>query len=136
MGGGDDRARGSDVILQELATGSRLNLGNVSEFGFDETGRWLAWVVDAEGKVGNGIQIRDMGTGVTRVLESAEARYSRLAWNHDPTALIALKAVDDDDFEDPLYSVVGWTGFGSGGGPSMVTYDPMEDQSFPEGMTI
>jgi len=135
-GNGDDRARGVDLILQDLSTGDRLNLGNVSEFGFDDTGRWLAWAVDAQGKAGNGIQLRDMETGVVRVLESDEARYNRLAWTDDEMALVALKAVDDDDYEDPLHSVVGWTGFGSNSGPNKVAYDPTEDEGFPEGMTI
>jgi hypothetical protein len=106
-GNGGDGPRGADVILQELATGIRLNLGNVSEFRFDDTGRWLAWSVDAQGKAGNGIQLRNMETGVIQVLESDEARYSQLAWADDMPALIALKEVADDDYEDPLYSVVG-----------------------------
>jgi hypothetical protein len=32
-----------------------LDLGNVSEFAFTIKGDWLAWVVDAENKAGNGI---------------------------------------------------------------------------------
>jgi len=135
-GGGDDRARGVDLILQELSTGIRLNLGNVSEYGFDDSGRWLAWTVDAEGKAGNGIQLRDMETGVIRVLESDEARYSQLAWAEDQLALVALKAVENEDYEDPLYSVIGWTDFGDNSGPTMVVFDPQEDQTFPAGMTI
>ena len=135
-GNGNDRPRGVDVILQDLSSGARLNLGNVAEFRFDDTGRWLTWVVDAQGKAGNGIQLRDMETGVITVLESDEARYSQLAWADDELALVALKAVEDDDYEDPLYSVVGWTGFGSNNGPVKVAYDPVEDESFPEGMTI
>ena len=135
-GNGDDRVRGVDLILQDLSTGARLNLGNVSEFGFDDTGRWLAWAVDAQGKAGNGIQLRDMETGVVQVLESDEARYSQLAWADDQLALLALKAVEHDDYEDPLFSVMGWTGFGSNNGPTNVVYNPMEDEGFPEGMTI
>ena len=92
-----------------------MNLGNVSEYSFDDSGRYLAWVVDAEGKAGNGIQLRDMNTGVVQVLESDEARYSRLAWADDELALLAIKAVDHDDYEDPLHSIVAWTGLGSGG---------------------
>ncbi|MFG1691044.1 alpha/beta hydrolase family protein [Gemmatimonadota bacterium] len=111
-------------------------MGNVAEFAFDESGQWLAWVVDADGKAGNGLQLRDMGSGVIRVLESDEARYSRLAWADDQAALSVLKGVDDDDFEDPLYSIMGWTGFGSRSGPSRVQYDPVSDDSFPEGMTV
>jgi len=135
-GNGNDRARGVDLILQDLATGARLNLGNVSEFSFDESGRWLAWAVDAEGKAGNGIQLRDMETGVIQVLESDDARYSQVSWAEDPLALIALKAVDNEDYEDPLHSVLGWMGFGTRNGVVKTVFDPMEDESFPDGMTI
>jgi len=131
-----ERPRGADLILHELATGTRLNLGNVAEFGFDDTGRWLAWVVDAEGKAGNGIQLRDMESGVVSVLESGEARYSRLAWTDRKDALVVLKAVEDKGYEAPLHSVLGWKGFGTRGGPLRVAYDPHQDESFPPGMTV
>jgi len=131
-----DRPRGTDLLLHELATGTRLNLGNVAEYRFDETGRWLAWVVDAEGKAGNGIQLRDMETGVIRVLEGGEARYSNLAWAPRKDALVVLKAVEDKGYEGPLHSVVGWRGFNARGGPVRVAYDPHQDEGFPEGMTV
>ncbi len=134
--GGSDRPRGADVVLHELETGVRLNLGNVSEHRFDDSGRYLAWVVDAEGKAGNGIQLRDMNTGVVQVLESDEARYSRLAWADDELALLAIKAVDDDDYEDPLHSIVAWTDLGGGGQATKVVVDPVEEEGFPSGMTI
>ncbi len=135
-GSDGDRPRGTDLLLHELATGTRLNLGNVAEYRFDETGRWLAWVVDAEGKAGNGIQLRDMETGIIRVLEGGEARYSHLAWADRQDALAVLKAVEDEGYEAPLHSVVGWRGFGDRDGPRRVAYDPHQDEGFPVGMTI
>ncbi len=132
----EDRARGVDVVLHELSTGVRLNIGSVSEFRFDDSGRWLAWAVDAQGKLGNGIQLRDMETGVIQVLESDEARYSDLAWTDDGPALIALKAVEHDDYEDPLHSIIGWTEFDGRNGPTKVVFDPVEAEGFPEGMTV
>ena len=163
-GGASDRPRGSDLLLHELGTGVELNLGNVADFAFDESGRWLVWVVDAAGKAGNGVQLRDMESGVVRVLENDEARYSRLAWagrggamagfpgrgdmgddeaepapqarSDQPNALVVLKEVENEDFEDPLYVVLGWTGFEARTGPTKVVYDPTTDESFPEGMTI
>lgn len=131
-----DRPRGTDLLLHELATGTRLNLGNVAEYKFDETGRWLAWVVDADGKAGNGIQLRDMETGVIHALESEEARYSHLAWADRKDALVVLKAVEDKAYEAPLHSIVGWKDFGNRGGPARTAYDPHQDESFPAGMTI
>jgi len=133
---GEGRARGSDLILHKLSTGLRQNLGNVAEFSFDDSGRWMAWAVDAEGKAGNGIQLRDMETGVISVLESDEARYSRLGWADDLPALSVVKGVEDDDYDDPLYSVLSWTGFGAWNGPNKVHFDPASAEGFPGGMTV
>ncbi len=48
-GAAADRPLGSDLLLYELASGSELNLGNVSEFAFDKKGDWLACLIDARG---------------------------------------------------------------------------------------
>jgi hypothetical protein len=77
-----------------------------------------------------------METGVIRVLESDEARYSRLVWAEDRDAFLAFKETEDDDYEDPIYAVVGWTDLDRSSGPEMISYDPHDDPSFPEGMTI
>ncbi|NNM03713.1 MAG: S9 family peptidase, partial [Gemmatimonadetes bacterium] len=135
-GNGESRPRGVDLLLHNLASGVQLNLGNVSDFRFDDSGRWLALAIDAQGKAGNGIHLRDMETGVIRVLESAEARYSRLVWAEDRAAFLAFKETEDDDYEDPIYAVVGWTDLDRSSGPEMISYDPHIDSSFPEGMTI
>src|SRR5262245_38280178 len=71
---------GADLLLHELATGSELNLGNVSEFVFDKKGQWLALVIDAQGQSGNGVQLRNMTTGALLPLDSAKATYRRLNW--------------------------------------------------------
>ncbi len=130
-----ERARGSDLLLHDLEGGTQLSIGNVSEFAFDESGRWLAWLIDTDGKAGNGVQLRNMQSGVVRVLESDEAVYRSLNWSDEGDGLAALKGVEDEDYEEPLYSVVGFKDFGSRG-PTKIVYDPSEDQDFPEGMTI
>lgn len=133
---GNSRPRGVDLLLHDLATGVQLNLGNVSDFRFDDTGRWLALAIDAQGKAGNGIHLRDMETGVIRVLESDEARYSRILWGEERDAFLAIKETEHDDYEDPLNAVIGWTDLDRSSGPEMISFDPQNDDSFPEGMTI
>ncbi len=44
-----ERPSGSDLLLYELATGTELNVGNVSEFAFNKKGDSLAWIIDAAG---------------------------------------------------------------------------------------
>ena len=130
-----DSARGSDLILRELSSGLELNVGNVAEFAFDKSGQKLAWVVDTEGRSGNGVQLRLMETGVVMPLDSGDAEYRRLAWTKEGDGLAVLKGIDDDGFEDPLFSVVGFKEF-SNTRPTRVVYDPWEDESFPAGMTV
>jgi dienelactone hydrolase len=49
---------------------------------------------------------------------------------------VALKAVEHDDFEDPLYSLLAWEEVDGQGMPHRIELDPMEEEGFPQGMTI
>jgi dipeptidyl aminopeptidase/acylaminoacyl peptidase len=130
-----DRPTGTDLILYELATGNQLHIGNVAEFAFDKKGEWLAWIVDAQDKAGNGIQLRHMTTGAVLPLDSDKASYRSLRWDDKEQLLTALKGVEDKAYEDKLYSVVAFSRFAAGG-PQKIVYDPQEDKSFPAGMTV
>jgi dipeptidyl aminopeptidase/acylaminoacyl peptidase len=131
-----DRPKGADLILRDLATGRDFNIGNVAEFAFDKSGRYLALVIDAPDKAGNGVQLRDMETGVVSVLDSDKASYERLTWTREGDGLAVLKGTEDKRYTDKVYAVIGFTGFGAGRAPQRVAYDPASDKSFPEGMSI
>ncbi len=126
---------GSDLILHELATGKDLVLGNVAEFAFDKKGSRLALLIDAYGMSGNGVLVRDMASGTISTLESDKASYQRLAWTEEGTALACLKGKEDKAYEDKMFAVVGFSEFAPAG-PRRTVYDPKDDKSFPEGMTI
>lgn len=131
----DTRPRGTDLILRELKTGTEINVGNVSEFNFNKSGKFLALVIDAADQAGNGLQIRDMSTGTITSLDTDKAFYERMAWTTEGDALTMLKGTDDRAFRERLFSVVGFTGFGSGT-PKKVVYNPKDDKSFPAGMSV
>ena len=76
-GAASDRPKGSDLILRDLATGRDLNIGNVAEFAFDKSGRFLALVIDAADKAGNGVQLRDMESGVVSGARQRQGRHTR-----------------------------------------------------------
>ncbi len=130
-----DRPRGTDLILRELATGQELNVGNVSDFTFSRDGKFLAYTIDAQDKAGNGIQLRDMASGVVRVLDSANAVYQRPTWTEKGDGLAVLKGTDDRALRDRRHAVLGFTALSSDV-PRKTIYDPSSDQTFPEGMTI
>ncbi len=134
-GAASDRPRGTDLILRELATGQEVNVGNISEFAFSRDGKSLATIIDAQDKIGNGVQLRDMAKGTVSVLDHGEASYERLGWTEKGDGLAVLKGTDDKALRDKRYAVVGFTGFGTGE-PKKSLYDPANDKTFPAGMTI
>jgi dipeptidyl aminopeptidase/acylaminoacyl peptidase len=131
---------GSDLILRELATGKELTFGNVSEFSFNKKGKWFAFLIDAMGMTGNGVQVRNMETGVVASLDNDKANYRNLGWNDKGEALGCLKGKEDKAYEDKMHSLLGFTGFGTATDPTTgirkVAYDPKEDKGFPKGLTI
>ncbi|MCV6604960.1 MAG: hypothetical protein OIF34_06625, partial [Porticoccaceae bacterium] len=126
---------GRDLIVRQLNSGTEINIGNVSEYAFDEDGERLAWIVDSRDQSGNGVQVRNLQTDVVRVLDSGKARYKKLAWKRNENALAFLKGEKDKGFEELLHSVVGVKK------PSArkfikTVYDPRQDDGFPDGFSI
>ena len=108
-----DRPKGSDLILRELETGAELNIGNVSDFAFDKRGRSLAWTIDAQDKVGNGLLVRNMENGVVTTVDSGSASFERPTWTESGNALAAVKGTEDRRYRDKLYTVIGYSGVDS-----------------------
>ena len=75
---GRDKPKGATLIVRDLDPGTELALGNVGEFAFDKAGRLLAWTIDADEQLGNGVHVRDLKTGSIRTLASARAVFERL----------------------------------------------------------
>ncbi|HZH55161.1 MAG TPA: hypothetical protein VFD72_05880, partial [Sphingobacteriaceae bacterium] len=53
----DDKSKhsGTDLILRNLEDGQLLNIGNVSQFAFNQAANRLAYTVDADAMIGNGL---------------------------------------------------------------------------------
>ena len=134
-GGGKDKPEGADLIVRDLASGTDLTIGGVSEFAFDKPGLRLAWTIDVEERIGNGVSVRDLKNGTVTPLDSGKARYEKPTWNEAGDGLAVLKGTEDKAYEDGRYAVIGITDFG-GVAPRKVVYDPSKDASFPEEMTI
>jgi dipeptidyl aminopeptidase/acylaminoacyl peptidase len=130
-----DKWSGADLILRELATGSELNTGNVSEFAFDKKGTMLAMVIDAQGKSGNGVQLRNLAAATVVSLDTAKANYSRLSWTEKGDGLTVLRGEEDKTLQDKLYSIVAFTDLNAKT-PKKVVYDPRTDKTFPAGRAI
>jgi dipeptidyl aminopeptidase/acylaminoacyl peptidase len=131
------RSEGTDLVLYKLSSGELVNIGNVSEFGFDDSGDYLAYTIDARDQVGNGVQLRNMKTDVVRAIDSDRALYRRMVWSDSGTALAVLRGKPDSVTRDTLFSVLSFTSFATAGGvPKRVIFDPMGRNDFPAGMKV
>ncbi len=134
-GSGNDDATGVTVIVRELATGMDTPFGNVSGFAWqdgDDT-HLLAMTIAAEGRSGNGVHLFDPATGVLRVLDSAEASYTGLAWRQGAADLAVLRSQTDDARDGPTYAVLAWRDLRMDGERAL-TLDPTAAPDFPAGM--
>lgn len=130
-----DAAKGTDLLLYNLATKKSFNLGNVGEYAFNKAGDKLAYTVDANGQNGNGVFIRDMKTGLTTALDNDKASYKSINWNEEGTAFALLKANKNEKYKDDVYSIIGINKI-NGDLTAKVIYNGIDDTAFPKGMGI
>lgn len=79
----DDNTKheGKDLIIRNLEDGSVVNIGNVGSYSFNKKGTLLAYTIDADGKVGNGVYILNLNTNEMRALDTDSTQYNQLTWD-------------------------------------------------------
>ncbi|MBY0227855.1 MAG: prolyl oligopeptidase family serine peptidase [Gemmataceae bacterium] len=125
------RGRGSDLVLRDLASGKDLTLGNVAEFGFDKKGAKLVLVLDTAGKGGNGVQVRDMKTGVLSQLESGKASYSGLSWTEARDAFALHKSEEEKGKTEKKVTLLACTDLAT-----LSPMDPSAAAGFPKDLAV
>ncbi|MBL0891039.1 MAG: hypothetical protein IBJ19_10535, partial [Gemmatimonadaceae bacterium] len=133
-GGGGGGATGTDLLLHELGTSTLFNVGNVSDFAFDDKARWLAYTIDARERIGNGVQLRDLSTGVVQSLDADKALYRRLAWSDTLPALSWLKGTVDSAATDTTWAALAIADIGRGN--RRVTVGAGGSAALPNGMEV
>ncbi|MFO0845593.1 MAG: prolyl oligopeptidase family serine peptidase [Gemmataceae bacterium] len=127
------RPAGTDLVLRDLTSGKVLTLGNVAEFGFDKEGGKLALLLDTQGQVGNGVQLRDMKSAALHQLEGGKASYEGLAWTEKGDAFTLLKGVEEKG--QKRYTVLTCTD-PAAPSPALAAIDPAGDAGFPKGLAV
>ncbi|MDP9323359.1 MAG: prolyl oligopeptidase family serine peptidase, partial [Acidobacteriota bacterium] len=126
-------APGATLIVRELATGRDTTFGNVAEFAWQDQGPLLAFTINADEKIGNGVHLFNPSTSALRVLDSAAAGYVGLSWRKDADDLVVLRATTDERHDGATHAVIAWTPV-SAAEPARHVYEPSADRSFPAGM--
>src|SRR5688500_7355245 len=97
---GPNAARGTDVVVHELASGRSLFLGSVGDISFNRQGDLLAYTVDAQVRDGNGLFLIDLRSGRTHVLDNDTLQYNRLSWSDDGSRVAVLKGLAVDKMRE------------------------------------
>jgi dipeptidyl aminopeptidase/acylaminoacyl peptidase len=103
--------RAADLIVQDLARGTKMTFGNVGEFAWADGRALLAITVETEGGGGGGnaVQLYDASAGTLRVLDSSPSLYRMLAWREKGEDLAVLRTRADKDFRDTTHVLLAWT---------------------------
>jgi dipeptidyl aminopeptidase/acylaminoacyl peptidase len=125
----------SEVIVHDLANGTRLSFSNVGEQAWADAGALLALTIETDGGVGNGVQLYDAVTGTVRALQSMPAQYRALAWRPKSADLAVLRTQVDKEFRDTAHVLLAWTNVRSVD-PVLAQLTPASVASFPAGMRI
>jgi dipeptidyl aminopeptidase/acylaminoacyl peptidase len=132
--GSDAGYTGADLVVHDLAEGSSLNLGNVSDFSVNEPGTHLAYLVDAQGKAGNGLYVLELATNRITPLDTDQRRYSQMSWNEGGSALAVLKGDVPDGKTQRDNVLLVFRDLGRPGGA--LALDPATASGFPQGFVL
>ncbi|MCA0374348.1 MAG: prolyl oligopeptidase family serine peptidase [Gemmatimonadetes bacterium] len=100
--------RTTDVLVYDLARGTRLTFANVSEQAWSDAGARFAFTVEGEGATGHSVQVYDAGANTLAVLQAGAAPFKAIAWRRGAADLAALQARPDKAFRDTAYAVLVW----------------------------
>jgi len=98
-----------------------------------KTGR--NFIIDTEGKTGNGIQLFNGATGALNVLDSKETRYTGLTWRKKSDDLAVFRVKKNETYEDSTHVILAWKQLTSTASKSNI-FDQTEIAGFPSDTRI
>ncbi|MBL0171016.1 MAG: S9 family peptidase [Gemmatimonadaceae bacterium] len=127
----------ADLLLYNMATGERQNMGKVGQYDFSDDGGWLAYTMDNSDQIGNAVQLRNMTTGAVKALDSEDVLYRHLAWTDSSRALSVMKGkISTTGTRDTAFSLTVFRGIGVNGATSTLTFNPAGRTDFPAGWKL
>lgn len=134
----DAKHAGADLLIRNLQDGVSTNLGNVSEFAFNEQGDLLAYLVDANGGSGNGLYLKELDQHRTWPLHTSSNTYSQLCWQEKGDQIAVLFGDTPSgkiQRQNTLFWVSGLN-VGMTSLPASQTFTPGEAEGFPAAHVI
>ncbi len=128
------KAKGKDLIVRNLETGTSRNIGNVSEWAINKKGNLLAYIIDAEKKRGNGVELFDLQKYSISFLASDTTTFRKLAWEEDHSALTFMQAIYDTSYTEANHKIYAYKDLENSA--DKLVLDPSSRKDFPTAMHI
>ncbi len=123
-----------DLFLLNLTSGILKNIGNVSEYSVNKPGSRLAYIVNAENKKGNGVELVNLSDYTITFVDNDTCTYRNLVWDREGTSLAFLKAFSDTGYVEENHALFLYRNIPVK--PELKRYNPSTDKSFPAKMRI
>lgn len=129
---GEERTR--DIWLFSLTTERLRNMANIAELSLNRKGDRLAYIVSADGKKGNGVELLNLADYSVAFLDNDTALYRSLVWEREGNALAFMK-----EFNDTIHTEANFEIFAVRdiyGRTEISVLNPVENGDMPEGLRI
>ncbi|MBT8336925.1 MAG: prolyl oligopeptidase family serine peptidase [Gemmatimonadetes bacterium] len=94
---------GTELVLRSLASGDETSIPDVTAFAFSSDGTLLAYAQGASDDARDGVRVRELASGGTRVADArADAVYRSLTWTDEGSDLAFFAAGPDPDDGGPI----------------------------------
>jgi hypothetical protein len=123
-----------DLFIYNLKTGTLKNIGNISEYSVNKPGTRIAYIISAENKKGNGVELMNLDNYTISFIDNDTCTYRNLVWEREGNALAFLKAVTDTSHVEQNHIL--FTVRNVFTNPETKSYNPASDTTFPSKMRI
>jgi dipeptidyl aminopeptidase/acylaminoacyl peptidase len=129
-----ENSRNRDIYIFNLKTGTLKNIGNISENQTNKPGNRLAYIISAENKKGNGVEVMNLENYGISFLDNDTCTYRNLSWDREGTSLTFLKAYYDTGYVEQNHIIFSVRNVLTK--PEIKSYNPGKDTTFPKKMRI
>ena len=101
----DEKTKRYDLCIYDLNSGVMKNIGNVTDHNLNKKGNRLAYIIDAEGMKGNGVELFNLDDYSIRIIDTDTTTYTGLAWEKEGNAFSFLKSFSDTGYIEKNHSL-------------------------------
>ena len=130
----DEKTKRYDLYIYDLNSGSMKNIGNISDHGINKKGNRLVYIIDAEGKKGNGVELFNLDDYSLKIINTDTTTYTKLVWEKEGDAFSFLKSFSDTGFVEQNHTVFAVLDIYNN--MQIKTLNPLDQDVIPDNMRV